>query len=88
MVHYTCCVDGQVEATIDALASCREFGLSRCEAVDEARQHADVDGLSAALGQIASSTYTTQFLQLLELKKTFSDPAESALLNDRLVLSW
>ena len=38
-----------------------EFELSLCEAVNEARRHADVNGLSDALQQIALETDTTQF---------------------------
>ena len=68
------------------IASCQEFGLSLCKAVDEARRHADVDGLSGAHGQIALATYTTQFSRSLGPEKTFSDPAD--LPNNRLVLSW
>ena len=49
--------------------------LSLCEAVDEARRHA---GLSGALGQKASVTYTTQFPQPLGPEKAFSDPLNSA----------
>ena len=41
--------------------------------------HAEVDGLSGALGQIASSTDTTPFSRLLGPEKAFSDSAESAL---------
>ena len=68
-----------MEAAIDALALCQEFELSLCEAVDEACQHTEVDGLSGALGQIALATDTTQFSQSLRLEKVFSDSADSAL---------
>ena len=55
-------VNGQMEATIDALVSCQECELSLCKAVDEACRHADVNELSGALGQTASETDTAQFL--------------------------
>ena len=70
-------VDGQVEVTIDVLASHQEFRLSLCMAVDEARRHTDVDGLSGALGQTASATHTDQLSRSLGLEKMFSDPADS-----------
>ena len=47
----------------------QEFELSLCEAVDEARRHADIDRLSGVLGQIASETDTTQFSRSLEQEK-------------------
>ena len=49
-----------------------------CEAVDEACRHSDINGLSGALGQIASATNTTQLSRSLGLEKAFSDSAESA----------
>ena len=52
---------------------------SLCNAVDEAHRHTDIDGLSDALGQIASETDTTQFSQSLEQKKTISVSAVSTL---------
>ena len=52
-------IDRQVDMIIDALASHQEFRLSLCTAVDEAHRHTDVDGLSGALRQVASATYTT-----------------------------
>ena len=58
-------IDGQMEVTIGTLVSCQEcslsLSLSLCKAVDEACRHYGVDGLSGALGQIASETNTTQF---------------------------
>ena len=72
-------LDGQVEAAIDTVASCQEFKLSLCEAVDEARWHADVNGLSGALGQIASETNTTQFSRSLGQEKALSVSADFAL---------
>ena len=42
-------LDGQVEVAIDVLASRQEFGFFLCEAVDEARGHADDDRVSSAL---------------------------------------
>ena len=68
-------MNGQVEASIGALVPRQEVELSLSMAVDEARQHADVDGLSAALGQTASAPYTDQLLQSLG-SEMFSDPAD------------
>ena len=85
MVVYICRPSTDREAAIDTLASRQEFKLSFCEAVDEARRHTDVDGLS---GAIALETDTTQFLRLLEQEKRSLSQLILLLQNDWLVLSW
>ena len=55
-------MDRQMEVTLGALVSCQACELCLCKAVDEARRHSDVNGLSGAFGRIASETDTTQFL--------------------------